>query len=367
MYAHLLESHVAFGIRAVGVGRAGTPSYPYFYVARKVRMRFKAWSLGGKLILVVALTLLLCMILFSALSSGSLKYLSDRKARSDAAVHLTLLRNAYQSASVTLIHDLYQVAQNSDVSSSVSHHITEQTRQHLENVLAYVPTQYHVFLATLDILTKNRELVAQFSDGQHVIDSNATAILSLIDQALQGQVASTLQLVPSNSGSHDWMLDVAAPIMDQNNAPKGVLLAAQAIDDDFALNLLRETGANVVLCEGKRVVGSTLKGVHLTHFIAVDALCSTNGVNFINAPQRYLTYARIARAKNQLKSSPSLVIVDVEPLYSVNTDIARYVLILLAIGVLVFAFGVMTYAFITHIFFIRPLRRIQAGAKSLVA
>ncbi len=330
-------------------------------------MRFKVRSLGGKLILVVALTLLLCLIIFSALSLGALKYLSERKARSDAAIHLTMLKDAYQSASVTLMQDLDQVAQNSDVSSSLSHHITEHTRQHMENVLAYVPTQYHIFLAALDILDKNRQLVAQLSDKHHTIDNNAPATVDLVKLALQGHATSTLQQVPSTSGSYEWMLDVAVPIVDQNNAPKGVLIAAQVIDDDFALSLVQETGFNVVLCQGKRVLGSTLRGFHLDHLISVSALCSTDEVNFIDGPQRYLIFAKTARAINQLKSSPSLAIVDVEPLYGVNTHIERYVLILLAIGIFVFAFGITASAFITLIFFIRPLRRIQAGVRSLVA
>src|SRR5437588_8688668 len=101
-----------FSIRAVGVGRAGTPSYPYFYIARKVRMRFKVRSLGGKLIIVAALTLLLCMLIFSALSWGLLKYLSEHEARSDATIHLSYLKNSYQSASSALMQNLNQVAQN---------------------------------------------------------------------------------------------------------------------------------------------------------------------------------------------------------------------------------------------------------------
>src|SRR2546430_7179190 len=66
-------------------------------------------------------------------------------------------------------------------------------------------------------------------------------------------------------------------------------------------------------------------------------------------------------------SSPSLVMVDVEPLYTLNAHTGRYVQILLASGIFVFALGVIAYTIITRIFFIRPLQSIQVRARSLVA
>ncbi|HYT33420.1 MAG TPA: ATP-binding protein [Ktedonobacteraceae bacterium] len=332
-------------------------------------MRFKVRSLGGKLIFVAALTLLLCLIIFSALSWGLLKYLSQREARSDAAIHLSTLKDAYQSASATLIQDVNQVAQNKDVSFWVSHAPTAQTRQRVEYilVLAQVPTHNHVFLTALDIVARNHPTVAQFQDKQHSIDSNAPVTQALIEQALQGQLTSTLQLVPSASGSSEWMLDVAVPIVDHTNRPIGVLIAAQTIDDDFALSMVRQTGFNVILCQGKRVLGSTTRGFALDKHIAENDLCTPGEVNVIDGPQHYLTLATTAKAKNQWQSSPSLLIVDVEPLYTVNEHTGRYAQILVFIGIFVFALGVIAYTFITRIFFIRPIRRIQASVRSLVA
>src|SRR5216684_8766172 len=96
-------------------------------------MRFKVRSLGGKLIFVAALTLLLCMILFSALSLGLLKYLSERDARSDAATHLSFINRAYQAQTATLIHNLEQVAANNDVNFTAS---TPPTVHSLREMLA---------------------------------------------------------------------------------------------------------------------------------------------------------------------------------------------------------------------------------------
>src|SRR2546423_618693 len=263
LYAHLLESRDAFRIRAVRGGRAGTPSSPYFYIARKVHMRFKVRSLGGKLIFITALTLLLCMILFSALSWGLLKFLSEREARSDATTHLSLLKKNYQSQTSRLILDLQQVAQNTDITSTVSQPSTPSTRTRLQTSLALFPTQYHIFLAELDIFNKNHRLVGQLADGENTSYLNSPTTNTLIDQALQKKEISALQV--SRPSSHSpLVLSIAVPILDRKNTAKAVQL-------------------------------------------------------------------------------------------------------LIAMGIFVFALGVFTYAFITRYFYLRPLRRLQARMRSLVA
>ncbi len=331
-------------------------------------MRFKVRSLGGKLIIVAALTLLLCMVIFSALSWGLLKYRSEREASYDATKHLSYIKNAYRSASGALLQDLTQVARNSDVISSVSHPPTVQSQQRLEDLLVHVPTHYHIFLAALDIVARNHQVVGQFADGQHTTDINALTTMTLLDQAIQKrQAVSTLQIVPASSGPPTWLLRVALPIVDQANTPIGVLTAVQAIDDDFALNLVRKTGFNVALCQGTDVLGTTMRENALDQNLPEDDLCTIDKDHLIGGSQYYLARAGTAQAENQIKSSRSLTIVDIEPLYTANTHTGRYIQILLAVGIFVFAFGVIAYTFITRIFFIRPLRRIQARVRSLVA
>src|SRR5438067_6200644 len=118
-----------------------------FYIARKVHMRFKVRSLGGKLIFITGLTLLLCMILFSALSWGLLKFLSEREARSDATTHLASIKKSYQSQTTRLMQDLQQVAENTDITSTVSQPSTPSTRTHLRETLALLLTQHHTLLS----------------------------------------------------------------------------------------------------------------------------------------------------------------------------------------------------------------------------
>lgn len=331
-------------------------------------MRFKVRSLGGKLIIVAALTLLLCMLFFSALSWGLLKYLSEHEARSDATLHLSYLKKAYQAESVTLIQDLNQVARSSDLISSLSPSSSALSTQRLGNVLAHVPTQYHVFLITLDVVDKNHHIVDQLEDRQLTTNSTAAATVTSLEQALHGHTVTTLQLIPvSYSSLPVWALRVAVPILNRANAPIGALTATQAIDDDFALSMVQKTGFNVVLCQGTHILGSSMRESSLDQFLSGNDLCTTDKVNVIDGPQHFLALAKTVQTTNQLISSPSLVIVDVEPLYIVNAHTGRYVQVLLASGIFVCALGVIAYTIITLVFFIRPLRSIQARVRSLVA
>src|SRR2546421_2285814 len=114
-------------------------------------MRFKVRSLGGKLIFITGLTLLLCMILFSALSWNLLKFLSEREARSDATTHLASIKKSYQSQTTRLTQDLRQVAENTDITSTVSQPSTPSTGTRLRETLALLLTQHHTLLLPIDI------------------------------------------------------------------------------------------------------------------------------------------------------------------------------------------------------------------------
>ncbi|HKF36129.1 MAG TPA: ATP-binding protein [Ktedonobacteraceae bacterium] len=60
-------------------------------------MRFTVRSLGGKLIISAALTLLLCLLLFSTASWLLLKNFYEHEARSDATLHLRAINKAYHT------------------------------------------------------------------------------------------------------------------------------------------------------------------------------------------------------------------------------------------------------------------------------
>src|SRR5207302_7809121 len=299
-------------------------------------MRFKVRSLGGKLIFITGLTLLLCMILFSALSWGLLRFLSEREARSDATTHLSLLKKNYQSQTSRLILDLQQVAQNTDIISTVSQPSTSSTRTRLQTSLVLFSMQYHIFLAGLDIFSKNHRLVGQLDDGENTSYLNSSTTITLIDQALQGKEVSALQV--STPSSHSpWVLSIAVPILDRKNTAIGVLVAEEAIDDDFAQSLVRKSGFDVVVCQGKHVLGTTMRWFSFNQYLSEDILCDPDVPNRIDGPQHFLTLAGTVEVKNQWVNSPPLVLVDVEQLYSVNAHTEKAVQLLIAMGIFVFA------------------------------
>src|SRR5260370_8918390 len=65
----------------------------FLLATRRVGMRFTVRSLGGKLIAGAALTLLLCLLCFSASSWYLLKIFYKHEAKKDAPPHLALMRH----------------------------------------------------------------------------------------------------------------------------------------------------------------------------------------------------------------------------------------------------------------------------------
>ena len=75
-------------------------------------MRFTVRSLGGKLIAGAALTLLLCLLCFTAASWFALKLFYEHEAKHDAAQHLALMQRAYQAQTAFLTSQLSATASN---------------------------------------------------------------------------------------------------------------------------------------------------------------------------------------------------------------------------------------------------------------
>src|SRR5215469_10826344 len=91
-----------------GKGRTSWhPVLPLLFCLRRGRMRFTVRSLGGKLIISAALTLLLCLLLFSTASWLLLKNFYEHEARSDAIAHLTLIKRAYQTQAAPPINNKF--------------------------------------------------------------------------------------------------------------------------------------------------------------------------------------------------------------------------------------------------------------------
>jgi len=271
------------------------------------------------------------------------------------------------------VNQLAQEVRKHKFSAAISQPSTSPARSQLEHILS--PVLVHYRLSTLDILSTNRTLIAHVDvGGEQVIGNSVPAGTNpLVDKGFQRKPVSSLQLISATDTgtaslrSNEWALEVAIPILNTAGKQVGLLVATQPIDNLFALDLVEKSGFDVVLCESMHVVAASGGGLLPDRHISEDTLCSLNTPNIIDGTQHYLTLASMVRFQNQLDGSPALVIVDVEPLYIVDSHIAREAQILIGLGIFVLFLGVAVYAFIARRFFIRPLRQLQARARTLVA
>ncbi|MEO8956722.1 MAG: ATP-binding protein, partial [Ktedonobacteraceae bacterium] len=292
----------------------------------------------------------------------------EHEARSDASSHLSTIRDAYAEHTAILLQDIKQVAKDPIIISALSQPSTPTTRQDLQKALQstldIVPSHYHLFFADLAVLTKDLRLVGQLDEGLTINTAPSASTNPLVEQVLQKKSSSTLL---SSTNNATWLLSVATPVMGSSpNQVLGVLLAQQTIDDDFAQALVQKTSSNVVLCEHNHVLASTMRWFSFAQILSASQLCNPGQFNRIDGSQHFMALAKSAQANNQLPKSPSLVIVDIEPLYSINNHLGRSLQLLAAMGIFVFALGVIAYTFITRYFFIHPLRRLQTRVRTLM-
>src|SRR2546422_11572963 len=98
-------------------------------------MRFTVRSLGGKLVISAALTLLLCMLLFSAASWYFLKSFYELEAKNDARIHLAVIKKSYQTQTNALIRQLKMVINTSTVKALLAKPNQKSSHDQLINVL----------------------------------------------------------------------------------------------------------------------------------------------------------------------------------------------------------------------------------------
>ncbi len=338
-------------------------------------MRFIVRSLGEKLILSAAVTLLLCLLFFSIISWGLLKYRSEHEAKSDAITHLTLIKQAYQTQSSALIGTLTKVASGINITAKGSRHSTSSLRNRLADMLTPLLARYR--LSELAVISADRQLLVYLGDVQKlgnasdVGDIVAPGVVSIVDFGLQGKTASTLRKT-SLSGTgvtspvRQWNLSLAIPIRNSNDVLVGVLMASQAIDDYFARDLVRTTGLNVALCESNSMLGTTLDELRSDRHIPERTVCSIDSSHLIDSAHPYVTLASLAQATDQLASSPSLIVVDLEPLYSGSPYTRKVFPLLVALGIFMLALCITTYTLVARAFFILPVRRLQLHATAIV-
>src|SRR5581483_2077063 len=332
-------------------------------------MRFLARSLGGKLIVVAAFTLLFCMLIFIGISWNLFKFYSEHQARSDAQTHLFSLKQAYQAHTTMVANELAQLAHQQEVISAFS---IPSLQNRLRNPLISLSVRDH--LATLDIISSNHQILAQAEETTFTANALPPDTALLVDQALQGQAASLLQritLPDTNQLAVDnqWVISVAVPILSTTGIPLGALVGSQPIDSYFAQILMQQTPAPIVLCLSGHIQGAA--GIAISALVGNQAiseqnLCAPGSPNIVYATQHYLTQADQARTREQLSTSPTLVIIAVEPLYSLTSHSEQLLLIITGLGLVIFALGILIYATITRMLLVYPLRHLQARIQAMV-
>ena len=330
-------------------------------------MRFKVRSLGGKLILFVALTLLLCLLLFVVSSWVLLMLYSNHVAHNDALQRTQLLKRRYQENTQELIQMLSVAATDERLVATVAHPENPPNAQ-VQLVLSQLLA--HNYFSTLAIVNNAHHIVSQVGDVNSP-KNIAPDSIPLVDQTFKGFTVTALHQMKTSDkqmvlSGDAWVFDIAVPLRDTTGVV-GVLLASQPVDDVFAQKLAQQTASNVVLCvSGHILSGTAVKDIVLKLVQAQNAFCTPTRETTLDDSYHYLALASKMQSTNQLASSPTLVVVDIEPLYTFSSHTDHFALLISGLAVIIFAGGAVLAVLITHRFFVRPLRRLQARVNTLV-
>lgn len=332
-------------------------------------MQFTVRSLGGKLIIVATLILLLCMLLFTLLSWSVFKSYSEYQARRDAQTHLSILHTAYQAHMTGLLHDLAGVARDPRVTAALIHPSTPDDNAYLQKLLVTYSIRDHI--SALNVISSDKHALVAYGDSATQLSAET---LHLVDQAAKGKPVLILQPITLPTSGSSLVtrpaFDIALPIMDDRQVITGVLEAIQPVDSYLAQSLTQQTGVNTTLCQSGHVIGTTSVSQSILNApqgLSEQQLCTPGQSGVFSLPQSSLILTATMTIHEQMADSPTLVMATVEPLINTNRFMPRVLLILVGVGIFVFALGIVLYAFITSVLLIRPLRRLQAHAQILVA
>lgn len=327
-------------------------------------MQFKLSSLGGKLIFSVALTLLLCMLLFTITLWGLLTFYSNRIASNNATQHIQVSKKGYVATTTQILQIMGTVAREPTVVSSTQNAADPMQKAQLQQVL--LAAQAKNSLSALTVVTSDHHILAQVgaTNGSETV---APTSIALIDQAFKGHEATILHEIQTSRVQVDAMLDTAVPIQVQNTAI-GVLLSSQPINNIFAQRLAQNTSGYLMLCLSGRVMATTTEQIVVPdQRTTQNILCTPHGAMQLHTAQRYLAEADNMPSKDQLVNSPSLVIVAIEPLYSFNSHLRNVVLLIAGLLIFIFALGIGILLLVIQTLFIRPLRHLQNQVGTMLA
>ena len=333
-------------------------------------MRFITQSLGGKLILVVTLALLLCLLLFTILSWSLLGLYSEHEANKNVQNHLSLIKQAYQQHTTTLIQELDKIAQELNSASTRS---PQATPGQMRMLLASAALDNH--FSTLDLINEKHQVQVGIESPEIPAQTITATTTTLVNQTFikQQPALSLQQLSGTDSNQSDanqqWLLSIAIPIL----SPQGVseaLVATQPIDDYFAQTLAQKTGSSIALCLGEHVqgiAGTTLPDFATSKAISEQAFCQPGTPQQIHTSQPFLLLAATVPLTQQTAGSPSLVIATIEPIYNLDLHNKNELFLVGGLALIVFALGIIIFAYIIRIFLVHPVNQLQSYAQNLVS
>lgn len=347
---------------------------------RKIRPLRPIQSLGGKLVAGAALLLLLCMLLFLLGSWLLMTIYSDREAKNSANVHLTLAKWAYTEHNTLLIQEFQALATDKDVLTATSSHRGQTLLNILRDTSMMLTARYRFSFSHISVVLPNHQFLAQLSYEGAAYTGLISTTRQLVDQGLQGNIEEAFQQdtdasqvgqlgqlgqLPINGAL--WELRIAIPIVRAGSAPIGVLLLSQPIDDTFAAELAEQSGANVLLCLSGHVQGIAGTGIrNVTQRLLPATTCQPKTQSIDTSTEGYFALTSSVHTAYQLASSPTLIMIDVEPPATLNLRNHQLFLLFAGLSIFLFAFGTFLFALLARMFFIHPLQDIQAQARRIV-
>ncbi len=330
-------------------------------------MRFTVRSLSGKLIISAGLTLLLSLLLFVATSWFLLKAFYEHEAKDAASAHLASIQLAYQEQTILLSKELQQIAGNPELANTLTGQTLPATDNPTTTLLLRASNADR--FSTLILVSSQKQILASTTAPPTV--NLPSDLQPLVTTGLkEGRTASAIVPSLANPGSNHYDLTISLPVLSKTGALLGVLIGSQQIDANFAADLLHtsdNSGVNLVLCLSQNVLVETIHSSTLDRYTSDSDLCIPQTTHLIDADTNYLTLSNYARDSSQLGLSPSLLVVDIEPLYRLSLHPERALAILIGLGLVIIALGVCAYTLVALRFFLRPIRRLQANISALVS
>src|ERR1700676_2200813 len=192
-------------------------------------MRFSVRSLCGKLIAGAALTLLLCLLCFSAASWYVLKIFYEHEAKKDATTHLALVQRAFQTQTALLTSELSSITNNRNPTlvKALSQPDLPSSKEQIINAFASTLTTPYRFSGIAYIsISKSHTLVEPLGN----INADQ-GVMSLAEASLLGKTATLIMPSPDANASSPWDIGFSVPVFrNRTTITVGALVGLQPID-----------------------------------------------------------------------------------------------------------------------------------------